>query len=353
MTIRAETTGGDGMQMEKAKRDGDISISVVLPAYNEEAAVGPQVEAIRHVLSTHGMVHEIIVVDDGSEDQTAERALQVGARVVRHPENRGYGAAIKTGIVSARYEAIVIIDADGTYPADQIPNLVTKLGTADMVVGARTGEHVSIPWLRRPAKWLLGWLAIQVAGQPIPDLNSGLRAFRRDCVKQYFPILSNRFSFTTTVTLALLADDYQVIYHPINYYQRVGNSKITPRHFMDFAMLVLRMAMLFQPLRVFVPLSLWCGFFGILKVIYDIATVFLRTPTLGWSLLYQPVLSTSAILLLLVGLQLLLIGMVADGVLRRISQQNRPMVPSHAILLPASDSALKGEEEEARLSGKK
>jgi hypothetical protein len=122
---------------------------------------------------------------------------------------------------------------------------------------------------------------------------------------------------------------------------------------MDFAMLVLRMAMLFQPLRVFVPLSLWCGFFGILKVIYDIATVFLRTPTLGWSLLYQPVLSTSAILLLLVGLQLLLIGMVADGVLRRISQQNRPMVPSHAILLPASDSALKGEEEEARLSGKK
>jgi glycosyltransferase involved in cell wall biosynthesis len=350
---RRTETEGEGMPMHQAKRGGEISISVILPAYNEEAAVGPQVEAIRHVLSTHGMVHEIIVVDDGSEDQTAEKALQAGARVVRYPENRGYGAAIKTGIVSARYESIVIIDADGTYPADQIPNLVTKLETADMVVGARIGEHVFIPWLRRPAKWLLGWLAIHVAGQPIPDLNSGLRAFRRDCVKQYFSILSNRFSFTTTLTLALLADDYQVIYHPINYYPRVGHSKITPRHFMEFAILVLRMAMLFQPLRVFIPLSVWCGFFGILKVIYDIATTFLRAPTLGWSLLYQPVLSTSAILLLLVGLQLLLIGMVADGVLRRISQHNRPMVPSHAILLPGSDLTSPGEEEEATLSIKK
>jgi glycosyltransferase involved in cell wall biosynthesis len=350
---RRTETEGEGMPMHQAKRGGEISISVILPAYNEEAAVGPQVEAIRHVLSTHGMVHEIIVVDDGSEDQTAEKALQAGARVVRYPENRGYGAAIKTGIVSARYESIVIIDADGTYPADQIPNLVAKLETADMVVGARIGEHVFIPWLRRPAKWLLGWLATHVAGQSIADLNSGLRAFRRNCVKQYFPILSNRFSFTTTVTLALLADDYRVIYHPINYYQRVGNSKITPRHFMDFAILVLRMAMLFQPLRIFVPLSLWCGFFGILKMIYDIATVFLRAPTLSWSLLYQPVLSTSAILLLLVGLQLLLIGMVADGVLRRISQHNKPMEPSHAIMLPPSDSASQGEGEEGTLSVKK
>ena len=332
--IRNVTIEVDGIQREKPKMDVEMSISVILPAYNEEAAVGSQVEAIRRVLSAHGMVNEIIVVDDGSEDQTAEKALQAGARVIRHPENRGYGAAIKTGIIAAKYETIVIMDADGTYPADQIPSLVSKLEAADMVVGARTGKEVQIPWLRRPAKWLLRWLAIHVTGQPIPDLNSGLRAMRRDCVKQYFPILSNRFSFTTTVTLALLADDYRVIYHPINYYQRVGKSKIVPRHFLDFGILVLRMAMLFQPLRVFLPLAFWCFVLGMLKVIFDIVSLFQRATTLGWSLLYQPVLSTSAVLLLLVGLQLMLIGMVADGVLRRIAQNNRPMVPSHAILVP-------------------
>lgn len=305
-------------------------VSVILPAYNEQTAVGAQIEAIRRVLCAHGMTHEIIVVDDGSEDLTDKEAIQAGARVIRHPENRGYGAAIKTGILAAAYETIVIIDADGTYPADQIPNLVTKLETADMVVGARIGEHVHIPWVRRPAKWLLGRLAMRIAGQPIPDLNSGLRVFRRECVKQYFPILSNKFSFTTTVTLALLANAYRVIYHPIDYYQRVGQSKIVPRHFMDFMILVLRMAMLFHPLKIFVPLAFLCGGLGVVKVLFDIMSLFSRTVTFDWSLLYQPALSTSAILLLLVGLQVLLIGMVADGVLRRIAQNNEPIAPSHA-----------------------
>ncbi|MCI0591204.1 MAG: glycosyltransferase family 2 protein [Gammaproteobacteria bacterium] len=314
--------------MEKSVR---LSISVILPAYNEEAGVGSQVEAIRHVLYSHGMTHEILVIDDGSQDRTAQEAIQAGARVLRHHENRGYGAAIKTGIEGAQYERIVIIDADGTYPADQIPELVAKLETADMVVGARTGAKVHIPWLRRPAKWVLGRLAARITGQPIPDLNSGLRAFRRECAKQYFPILSNRFSFTTTLTLALLADDYRVVYHPINYYRRIGRSKIAPRHFMDFTILVLRMAMLFQPLKVFVPLAFTCGLFGAGKVFFDIMALFQRASIFGGSLLYQPVISTSAILLLLVGLQLLLIGMVADGVVRKIAQHNRPPAPYHGV----------------------
>jgi glycosyltransferase involved in cell wall biosynthesis len=308
-------------------------ISIILPAYNEETAVGAQVEAVRHVLRACGIPHEIIVVDDGSEDFTAHIANQAHARVIQHPENRGYGAALKAGIMAAEYETIVIIDADGTYPADQIPHLVSKLETADMVVGARIGKYVHIPWVRRPAKWILGWLATCVAGHPIPDLNSGLRAFRRECIKQYFPILSNRFSFTTTATLALLADAYRVVYHPINYYHRVGQSKITPRHFIDFIILVLRIAMLFQPLKIFVPLGLLCGLFGVSKVIFDILSLFPRGASLTWSLLYQPVLSTSAILLLLVALQLLLVGMVADGVLRRIAQHSRTLVPSHAITM--------------------
>jgi hypothetical protein len=150
-------------------------------------------------------------------------------------------------------------------------------------------------------------------------------------VKQYFPILSNRFSFTTTVTLALLADDYRVVYHPIDYYRRIGHSKIGPRHFIDFTILVLRMAMLFQPLKIFVPLALSCGALGMLKVVYDITSVFQRASASSWSLLVQPMISTSAILLLLVSLQLLLVGMMADGVLRRISQYNRPAVPSRGI----------------------
>lgn len=307
------------------------SVSVVIPAYNEEAAVREQVENVRRVLNSHAIVHEIVVVDDGSQDRTVEEALKSQARVLRHPANRGYGAALKTGILAAKYDPIVITDADGTYPAEEIPSLLAKLETADMVVGARIGAEVHIPWIRRPAKKFLGWLAARIAGQAIPDLNSGLRAFRRECVRQYFSILSNRFSFTTTVTLALFADDYLITYHPINYYQRVGKSKITPRHFMDFTILVLRMAMLFQPLKVFTPMAFFCSLLGAMKVFYDVATVFPRAASVDWSLFYQPVLSTSAILLLLVGLQLLLIGMVADGVVRRIGQQNRSMAPSHAI----------------------
>ncbi len=322
-------------------------VSVVIPAYNEEAAVREQVENVQRVLNSQGIVHEIVVVDDGSQDRTAEEAVKSQARVLRHPANRGYGAALKTGILAARYETIVITDADGTYPADEIPILAAKLETADMVVGARTGAEVHIPVIRRPAKLFLGWLAACIAGQAIPDLNSGLRAFRRECVGQYFSILSNRFSFTTTVTLALLADDYLVVYHPINYYRRVGRSKISPRHFMDFTVLVLRMAMLFQPLKIFAPLAFSCGFLGTMKVLYDVVTLFPRVSTVGWSLLYQPVLSTSAILLLLVALQLLLIGMVADGVVRRIGQHNRSMAPSHAIRAFQSLPSSQEKEDEA------
>ncbi len=328
-------------------------ISVILPAYNEEGAVGSQVKAIRDVLQIHGIPHEILVVDDGSQDRTADRALQGRARVIRHAENQGYGAALKSGIIAAQYETIVIIDADGTYPVAQLPSLITKLETADMVVGARIGKHVRIPLIRRPGKWLLRWLAAQIAGKPIPDLNSGLRAFRRRCMEQYYPILSNQFSFTTTATLALLADGYRVVYHPIDYYQRVGKSKIRPRHFMDFTILVLRMAMLFQPLRIFVPLAFSIGLLGFSKVIYDIVTLFPRASAFSWSLLYQPVLSTSAILLLLTALQLLLIGMVADGVLRRIAQQNGRVAPSHAILASEIQPNLESEKEEMILEVKK
>jgi len=307
-------------------------VTVVVPAFNEEVGIAPQVLAVRKELEKAGIVFEIIVVDDGSSDRTAEEAIQAGARVLRHLSNRGYGASIKSAILAAKYEIIVIIDADGTYPADEIANLVAQLEDADMAVGARSGKQVHIPWVRRPAKWVLGWVAERIAGRKIPDLNSGLRAFRKSCAVQYFPILSDRFSFTTTITLAYLADDYRVVYRPIDYHKRVGKSKIVPRHFMDFLALVLRSAMLFQPLRVFAPLSMFSGGLGVLKVIFDIVSVYPRTHRMGWSMLFEPVLSTSAILLLLVALQLLLIGMVADGVIRRIARHSTRLIPSQAIV---------------------
>jgi glycosyltransferase involved in cell wall biosynthesis len=328
-----------------------LPVSVIIPAYNEENAIRRQVEAVRQVLSAQGIPHEIVVVDDGSEDRTPQEALDARARVLEHPENRGYGAALKTGILVAQYDTIAIVDADGTYPVDQIPALLAQLESADMVVGARTGERVHVSWLRQPAKWFLRVLAARIAERPIPDLNSGMRAFRRDCIRQYFPILSNRFSFTTTSTLAYLADDYRIVYHPINYYLRVGKSKIRPRHFMDFIILILRMSMIFNPLKVFVPLAFSFGVLGVLKAVYDVVAVFLRSPTRDWTIFTQPVLSTSAVLLLFVGLQLLMIGMVADGVVRRIAQHNRPQAPSHGAtvreLWPESEEL----REEALLAG--
>ncbi len=150
--------------------------------------------AIRRVLDDAAVPYEIIVVDDGSTDRTQEEALAAGVLVLHHRENRGYGASIKSAIAAAQHDVCVIIDADNTYPAEDIPILLGLLETSDMVVGARTRPNVSIPWARKPAKWIVGKLAQQIAGQRISDLNSGLRAFRRECVSQYLSILPNRFS---------------------------------------------------------------------------------------------------------------------------------------------------------------
>jgi glycosyltransferase involved in cell wall biosynthesis len=315
------------------KTEGRVTepVSVILPAYNEEEAIAEQIKVIRNLLLSYKIKHEIIVVDDGSQDRTGELALRSNARVLRHSQNRGYGSALKTGIFASQHETIVIIDADGTYPIDQIIDLIVKLENADMVVGARLGRHVSIPWVRRPAKWVLGRLATRIAGKKIPDLNSGMRAFRRKCVQQYFAILPDRFSFTTTITLALLNDNYRVLYHPIDYYRRLGRSKITPLDFMDFMMLILRIAILFKPLKIFLPIACFVGILGIIKIIFDIVALFQRHATFGFDLLYQPVISTSSILLTLAGLQLLLIGMVSDALLRRFPGHFRQTNPYHEI----------------------
>src|SRR5579859_5401802 len=164
------------------------SISIVIPAYDEELSVVSVIEEYRECLQRHDIQTEIIIVDDGSHDQTAKVALKAGARVIRHRSNRGYGASLKTGIAAASFDIVAITDADGTYPAEYIPQMIEMLERSDMVVGSRTGKKSSIPLVRRPAKWVLNRLANYLSNANIPDLNSGLRVFRRDVVLQYFPL---------------------------------------------------------------------------------------------------------------------------------------------------------------------
>jgi len=235
-------------------------VSLVIPAYNEEHGLPTVLTQLQTVMSTAQFPHEIIVVDDGSQDNTAAVCARFDKIVVlRHQNNFGYGAALKTGIRHARYRLVCITDADGTYPNERIPELVEHLnaGNYHMVVGARRGANVAIPLIRRPAKWVIGRLANWVSGQTIPDINSGLRVFRRDIALRFFRILPDAFSFTTTITLAMLTNDYKVDYVSINYYARVGSSKIHPiRDTINFVQLILRIGLYFAPFKIFLSLSL-------------------------------------------------------------------------------------------------
>jgi glycosyltransferase involved in cell wall biosynthesis len=289
-------------------------VSVVIPAFNEEHGVGPVIRELLDILAKSGVTGEVIVVDDGSSDATAQAAASAGARVVRHRSNRGYGAALKTGITVASYDIIAITDADRTYPSSEIPALLAELENADMVVGSRTGRNVKIPFVRKPAKWVLNKLANYVAGAKIPDLNSGLRVFRRDIAMQYFPILPDQFSFTTTITLAMHCDKYAVSYLPIDYHQRTGKSKIVPWDAYNFAVLILRTAMLFKPLRVFLPLVVLCLLYGVSKMSID--------------LYRDPMISASALMMLMSALVILLIGMLGDALATRLGRLNQNIVTS-------------------------
>jgi glycosyltransferase involved in cell wall biosynthesis len=290
-------------------------ISVIIPAYNEEHAVDKVIRHIGYVLSEARIEHEIVVVDDGSADTTARVAEQAGATVLRHSCNRGYGASLKTGILAAKYDTICITDADGTYPAERIPELLAEMKTADMVVGARTGPSVAIPLVRKPAKWVLNKLANYVTQAKIPDLNSGLRLFHRDAAMQYFHILSDQFSFTTTITMAMLCDKYAVTYVPIDYKKRTGKSKIVPWDAANFTMLILRVAMLFKPLRVFLPCVLVCFLYATVKTFVDLFITGDR------------MISTTAAVSALGGLQILLIGMLGEGIATRLKYMGGTRYP--------------------------
>ena len=302
-------------------RSGPGPVTVIIPAFDEEASIGEVVSSVGGVLRRLDAPHEIIVVDDGSRDATRTRAGDAGARVIVHDRNRGYGAALKTGVVAARAETLLIVDADGTYPVDRIPAILAMLQSADLVIGVRVGSNVKIPLVRRPAKWLLRRLAEYVAGAHIPDLNSGLRAFRRSTILTYLPILPDGFSFTTTQTLGMLCDNYRVSAVPIDYHRRTGRSKVVPFDFFNLVSIILRISMQFNPLKLFVPVALMCMGLGFGKLALDLLFAVRRAggPTL--SILTTPTISPTTLILMLGGLQILLIGMMSDGLARRIGHQ--------------------------------
>ncbi len=282
-------------------------ISVIIPAYNEEAGIGQVLAEVEEVMRGSGLDFEIIVVNDGSTDRTAEIVQKTGAVLLEQPANRGYGASLKLGIHRAKFERVLILDADGTYPPEAIPRLLEKADDFEMVVGSRTGENVAIPAFRRFPKWLLKKLADYLVGMKIPDLNSGLRIFRKSAAEKFLPILPDGFSFTTTITVAFLSSSLPVHYAPIDYYKRSGRSKFRPlQDTLNLLNLIIRTSLYFNPLKIFVPA-------GTSLLVAGLALLVHRLIAGGGGMV-------TTVVLLMAGLQLLALGLLADLIDKRSSQ---------------------------------
>jgi glycosyltransferase involved in cell wall biosynthesis len=240
-------------------------VSVVIPALNEAEAIGAVVREVREVL---GPEAEVLVVDDGSSDATATVAADAGARVVRHPYNIGYGAAVKAGIRASRGDRVVLMDGDGQHPPSDIPRLLEQLERYDMAVGSRTPGSDS-SFHRTFANRVYNALASYVADRPIPDLTSGFRGVRGSVLRRFVYLLPNTFSSSTTLTLALLRSGHAVTFVPVATRRRIGRSKI--RLIEDgarFFVIILKIATLFSPLRVFMPVSALFLFAGLANYAY-------------------------------------------------------------------------------------
>ncbi len=305
---------GASPELSSHSIEGSPSVSIVIPVYNELGALEQTVQEVSRYMDESGLTYEVILVDDGSTDGTGELMARISmpnVKTIKHEVNQGYGAALKTGLKNAQYDLMAITDADGTYPNERLPELVQALGDDDMLVGARTGQNVQIPAIRKPAKRALNELANYLSDTQIPDLNSGLRVMRKATVKKFMHILPDSFSFTTTITLAMLSDGYNVKYVPIDYYHRAGDSKIHPiKDTVRFTQLVVRTVMYFNPLRVFVPISLALFLASFLVLVYRLFT--------GEGLLVL------GIILFVSAIQVLTTGMLADLIDKTNARHREP-----------------------------
>jgi len=280
-------------------------ISIIMPVFNEEKGIAGVIRDIKNTLVSCNYEYEIIVVDDGSTDQSVKMALKEGAKVITNKRNKGYGASIMTGIKNSDGEFVAIIDGDGSYAAKDLLNLTRHIKENDMVVGARTKPGINEPFLRRIDKFFLKKLASYLIEMKIPDLNSGLRIMRRDRLSEFLRILPKGYSLTTTVTLLFLNSDFNVEFIPIDYKKRRGKSKIRPVHdTLIFMQLIIRTVIYFNPLKVFLPVSIFLFASAIFILFYS-------------RFIMGRVMDITTIVLIVASLQLLATGMIADLIIRR------------------------------------
>jgi len=245
----------------------DFSVSVVLPVFNEEAQIGDLVRRIRKI----GPDYEIIIVDDGSSDNTRTEAENAGATIISHPYNVGNGASVKRGCLQAKGDIIVLLDADGQHPPEEIPKLITHMADYDMCVAART-KHSQTSAFRNFGNAILNALGGWVTGNKIDDLTSGFRAIRRNCLYEYIHLFPKRYSYPTTITIAMMQGNHFVKYIPMDSIQsrKTGTSNIRPFHdFIRFVSIMLRVLILFSPNRFFLPLSLLTFMAGVCLSLYQ------------------------------------------------------------------------------------
>jgi glycosyltransferase involved in cell wall biosynthesis len=291
---------------------GVPDLTVVLPCYNEQDHVLAELERIDAALAASEFSYELLVIDDRSTDGTL-KVLQDAAprfpqmRIMPFRRNGGSGTARRIGTQEAKGKIVVWTDADMTYPNERIPEFVRYLRDntdVDQVVGARLTEEGTHKWARVPAKWLIRGIASYLSGTKIPDLNSGLRAFRRDVSLPYLRLLPPGFSCVTTITLAFLSNQHPVDYLEIDYAKRAGVSKFHPfRDAYRYILQVLRMIMYFNPLKVLMPLALWLMGLGLGKLVYDVIR-------------YDFHVTGSTLLLLFAGFQVAVLALIGDLVVR-------------------------------------
>ncbi|MFN7733952.1 MAG: glycosyltransferase family 2 protein [Pirellula sp.] len=258
-----------------------MNVSVVIPALNEAASLESVIARIRECLSTCTNRYEVVVVVDGATDDTEAIALRHADKVLVHPKTCGYGRSLKTGITAAAHDCIVITDADGTYPIEHVPSMLAMAERYDMVVGARQGRFYAGGWIKRIGRVVFRWLCEYATGQRIPDINSGLRVFRRSQILPFFPLINSGFSFTTTCTLSYLLNDLLVGYVPIEYHRRHGVSKV--HHLRDSLralQIILEAILRCNPIKAFLLLVFP---FALLSLVLAIVAIAKASAVLGLS----------------------------------------------------------------------